>query len=80
MEPTPRVRQVNGTLQTPEKVDGLDFLREWKRLSPYEYEHLVEHQEQIAAQAAQERAELAQEPVTQEEIGSQVKSEEQKAP
>ncbi|KAK5445372.1 60S ribosomal protein L27, mitochondrial [Exophiala xenobiotica] len=80
MEPTPRVRQVNGTLQTPEKVDGLDFLREWKRLSPFEYEHLVEHQEQLAAQAAQTQAELAQEAVTQQEIGSQVKSEEHKAP
>ncbi|KIW58622.1 hypothetical protein PV05_03123 [Exophiala xenobiotica] len=82
MEPTPRVRHVDGTLQTPEKVDGLDFLREWKRLSPFEYEHLVEHQEKLAAQAAQEQgqAELAQEAVTQDEIVSQAKSEEQKAP
>merc|ERR1711939_196228 len=65
----------NGTVQTPEKVDGLDFLREWKRLSPFEYEHLVEHQEKLAAQAAQEQgqAELAQEAVTQDEIVSQAK-------
>lgn len=45
MEPTTRVREMDGTPYTPEKVDGTEFLREWKRLNPQEYDHILEHQE-----------------------------------
>ncbi|KIW14106.1 hypothetical protein PV08_06887 [Exophiala spinifera] len=41
-----------GSTYTPKKVDGLEFLHEWKRLNPYEYEHIVNHQRDQAEQAA----------------------------
>jgi DNA-binding transcriptional MerR regulator len=45
MEPTSRVREINGTFYTPERVDGLEFLRDWKRLNLQEYDHILDHQE-----------------------------------
>src|ERR1700712_237658 len=52
MEPTRRVEErPDGTLYTPEKVDGLEFLRTWKRLNAYEHDDIVEKQAQAKADA-----------------------------
>src|ERR1700761_6754942 len=53
MEQTPRVEEgPGGLLYTPERVDGLEFLRAWKKLNPSEYERVVDHQRQNAQEAA----------------------------
>ncbi|EHY61080.1 hypothetical protein ABEF92_002885 [Exophiala dermatitidis] len=45
MERTTRViERADGTSYTPDKVDGMEFLRQWARLNPAEYEPVVEHQ------------------------------------
>ncbi|EXJ78449.1 hypothetical protein A1O1_08849 [Capronia coronata CBS 617.96] len=45
MERTTRVQdRPDGTTYTPEKVDGVEFLRQWARLNPPEYETVVDHQ------------------------------------
>lgn len=45
MERTTRVQdRPDGTSYTPDKVDGVEFLRQWARLNPQEYDPVVEHQ------------------------------------
>ncbi|KAJ9614232.1 60S ribosomal protein L27, mitochondrial [Cladophialophora chaetospira] len=52
MDPTPRIEErPNGEFYTPEKVDGLEFLRSWKNLNPYEYDNVVEGQRKLMAEA-----------------------------
>ncbi|KAI1612810.1 hypothetical protein EDD37DRAFT_320395 [Exophiala viscosa] len=46
MEPTSRVREhPDGTLHTPDKVDAMQFLRDWKRLNTEEYDRYWDWQE-----------------------------------
>ncbi|EXJ82515.1 hypothetical protein A1O3_06328 [Capronia epimyces CBS 606.96] len=45
MERTTRVQErSDGTSYTPDKVDGREFLRQWARLNPLEYDETVDHQ------------------------------------
>lgn len=48
MEETPRTQEKpDGTLYVPKKVDGVEFLKLWKKLNPAEYETVVDHQEEM---------------------------------
>lgn len=77
MEPTSRVRDLEGTLYTPEKVDGLEFLRDWKRLNPEEYDHIYNYQEDKRIQEQEALHPLAE---SQEDISLEEKQAESKTP
>lgn len=57
MERTTRaIEGPNGEFYTPEKVDGLEFLRTWKRLNIVEYDDAIDHQQKEAEKRAQAEA------------------------
>ncbi|ETI19531.1 hypothetical protein G647_09365 [Cladophialophora carrionii CBS 160.54] len=50
MEQTPRVEEgPGGALYTPPRVDGLEFLKAWKKLNPAQYDSVVDYQENQTA-------------------------------
>jgi hypothetical protein len=70
MEQTPRVEEgPGGVLYTPARVDGLEFLKAWKKLNPAQYDSVVDYQENQAPasdQSYEEVPEQIQESVQQQ--------------
>lgn len=60
MEPTPEGRRLSdGTLFNAQRVDGMEYLRQWKHLNLEAYNNVVQYQEDWAANAAAEEEEVA---------------------
>ncbi|KAJ9630379.1 uncharacterized protein PV06_08083 [Exophiala oligosperma] len=69
-EPSPKIERF-GSKYTPKKVDGLEFLHEWKRLNPFEYEHIINFQREQAEQIATQAEVTIDESPAQATSGSQ---------
>ena len=55
MEPTKRAQtRQDGTTFTPNFVDGMEYLQQWRRENLYEYDQVVEHQRQLDEEAQQQ--------------------------
>ena len=67
----PRKIERFGSVYTPKKLDGLEFLHEWKRLNPFEYEHIINHQREQAEQIASQAEVTPEESVAQATSGNQ---------
>ncbi|KIX04098.1 uncharacterized protein Z518_07651 [Rhinocladiella mackenziei CBS 650.93] len=69
MQPRSRAQdRPDGTVYIPKKIDGLEFLRGWKRLHPTEYDHVIEHQENERRQEEERERLTLQDADLQEDV------------
>lgn len=60
MEETARTQEKpDGTVYVPKKVDGLEFLKLWKKLNPAEYDVVVDHQAKMGELDYEPEAQVA---------------------
>ena len=72
MEPTNRVEERNGTYYRPAKINGMEFLRSWKKLNPAQFDQVVDGQEEERAQNQRTAYKQSFKEEVPEQISSQV--------